>query len=139
MKVIKFGGSSLADAKQIRKICSIILSDSQRRIVVVSAPGKRHNDDTKVTDLLIHLAETCRDGGDTEHALELVVERYSGIEKDLNLGKEIVQTIKKDLVYRMRSNLESYEMFVDLLKAAGEDNSAKLVACYLQSIGENAE
>lgn len=65
MKVIKFGGSSLADAKQIRKICSIILSDSQRRIVVVSAPGKRHNDDTKVTDLLIHLAETCRDGGDT--------------------------------------------------------------------------
>ena len=139
MKVIKFGGSSLADAKQIKKVCSIILSDSQRRIVVVSAPGKRYKEDTKVTDLLIRLAETCRDGGDAEAALEAVVERYASIAEDLNLGKEIIRTIKKDLVARTRTNPENYGMFEDLLKAAGEDNSAKLVACYLQSIGENAE
>lgn len=95
MKVVKFGGSSLADAKQIKKVCSIILSDSQRRIVVVSAPGKRYDADTKVTDLLIRLAKACQEGSGTDAALEAVLERYAGIAKDLNLGREIVYTIKK--------------------------------------------
>ena len=139
MKVVKFGGSSLADAKQIKKVCSIILSDSQRRIVVVSAPGKRYDTDTKVTDLLIRLAKACQEGSGVEAALEAVLERYAGIAKDLNLGREIVCTIKNDLIYRMHTNCRNYEMFEDLMKAAGEDNSAKLIACYLQSIGENAE
>ena len=57
MKVCKFGGSSLADAGQLTKVIDIVLSDPQRRIVVVSAPGKRDKDDTKVTDLLIALAK----------------------------------------------------------------------------------
>ena len=139
MKVIKFGGSSLADAKQIKKVCSIVLSDRQRRIVVVSAPGKRDGNDTKVTDLLINLAQTCRDGGDKEAALDAVIERYASIAKDLHLGKEIITTIKKDLIGRIAKFSDNYGMFEDLLKAAGEDNSAKLVACYLQSIGEKAE
>ena len=142
MKVIKFGGSSLADAKQIKKVCNIILSDRERRIAVVSAPGKRDDNDTKVTDLLISLAETCRDKGDTELALDAVIDRYASIAKDLHLGKEIVRTIKKDLLGRMEKladDASNYGMFLDLLKAAGEDNSAKLVACYLQSIGEKAE
>ena len=139
MKVIKFGGSSLADAKQIKKVCSIVLSDSQRRIVVVSAPGKRFGSDTKVTDMLIHLAEACRDNGDTAAALEAVVERFASIADDLNLEKDIIRTIKADLTARIHTQVERYEMFEDLMKAAGEDNSAKLVACYLQSIGENAE
>ena len=139
MKVIKFGGSSLADAKQIKKVCSIVQSDRQRRIVVVSAPGKRDGNDTKVTDLLINLAVTCRDNGNKEAALEAVVERYASIAKDLHLGKEIVKVIKDDLLERMAKYSDNYGMFEDLLKAAGEDNSAKLVACYLQSIGENAE
>ena len=139
MKVVKFGGSSLADAKQIKKVCSIILSDSQRRIVVVSAPGKRYDADTKVTDLLIRLAKACQEGSGTDAALEAVLERYAGIAKDLNLGREIVYTIKNDLISRMHTSCKNYEMFEDLMKAAGEDNSAKLIACYLQSIGENAE
>lgn len=54
MKVIKFGGSSLANATQLRKVFNIVKSDSSRKIVVVSAPGKRSSDDEKVTDLLIH-------------------------------------------------------------------------------------
>ena len=52
IKVSKFGGSSLADASQIKKVCDIILSDSDRKLIVVSAPGKRNRNDTKVTDLL---------------------------------------------------------------------------------------
>ena len=56
MKVVKFGGSSLADAAQIKKVCDIVLSDPSRKIMVVSAPGKRFDADTKVTDMLIALA-----------------------------------------------------------------------------------
>ena len=50
MKVCKFGGSSVADAKQIKKILNIINNDATRKYIVVSAPGKRHNKDVKVTD-----------------------------------------------------------------------------------------
>ena len=50
MKVTKFGGSSLANAFQIQKVCSIVLSDEDRKVMVVSAPGKRTKDDIKVTD-----------------------------------------------------------------------------------------
>ena len=57
MKVTKFGGSSLANAFQIQKVCNILLADEDRRIMVVSAPGKRTKDDTKVTDLLIAVAK----------------------------------------------------------------------------------
>ena len=53
MKVVKFGGSSVANAEQISKMIGIVTADTDRRIVVVSAPGKRFSDDTKVTDLLI--------------------------------------------------------------------------------------
>ena len=52
IKVVKFGGSSLADAGQFRKVADIVLSDPARRFVVASAPGKRHSGDTKVTDML---------------------------------------------------------------------------------------
>ena len=53
MIVAKFGGTSLASASQIKKVCDIITSEPARRIVVVSAPGKRDRDDIKVTDMLI--------------------------------------------------------------------------------------
>ena len=53
MKVIKFGGSSLASATQLEKVLNIVKSDPERRFVVVSAPGKRNDEDTKVTDALI--------------------------------------------------------------------------------------
>ena len=138
MKVVKFGGSSMADAKQFKKVAHIILSDPDRRIVVVSAPGKRHSDDTKVTDLLIRLAETAKNGGDTETVLETVVERYAVIAADLKLGKEIVNTVRADLEARIANRSEQYEKFLDCMKAAGEDNSAKLMACYLKKLGHEA-
>jgi aspartate kinase len=52
VKVLKFGGSSLADADQFRKVAEIVKSESERRYVVASAPGKRCSDDIKVTDML---------------------------------------------------------------------------------------
>ena len=50
IKVVKFGGSSLASAEQFRKVKAIITADPDRRFVVPSAPGKRNSSDTKVTD-----------------------------------------------------------------------------------------
>ena len=139
MKVIKFGGSSLADAKQILKVCKIILSDEERRLVVVSAPGKRYSDDKKVTDMLISLAEASHNGENTDVILNEIVERYASISVNLGLGKDIVNLIRADLIQRINTKTESYGKFVDLLKAAGEDNNAKLIASYLQSKGVNAE
>ena len=57
VKVIKFGGSSVADADQLRKIRTIVEADPERRYIVVSAPGKRHKADNKVTDMLIRCFE----------------------------------------------------------------------------------
>ena len=73
MKVTKFGGSSLADATQIKKVCDILLSDEERRVIVVSAPGKRFSSDIKVTDLLIALADAKIAGQDGEKELAAVL------------------------------------------------------------------
>ena len=91
MKVCKFGGSSLADAAQLNKVIDIVLADPARRIVVVSAPGKRNSGDTKVTDLLIALAKTALEGKDSAAALKAVVDRYAEIAATLKLGDEIVR------------------------------------------------
>lgn len=139
MKVVKFGGSSLADAAQIKKVCDIVLSDASRKIMVVSAPGKRFDQDTKVTDMLICLARRCIEGESYQEALEAVVGRYARIAADFQLGTEIVKKIRGDIRGRIENRPAENEKFMDLMKAAGEDNSAKLVAAYLQSIGVNAK
>lgn len=138
MKVAKFGGTSLATAEQIKKVCSIVLDDSERRLVVVSAPGKRYKEDIKVTDLLISLAEKFIEQGTAEKELKAVVDRYREIAKELNLTSEIVDVVEADLRQRLASGTENPAKFMDLLKAAGEDNSAKVVAEYLCSIGKEA-
>lgn len=83
--VAKFGGSSLADAGQFRKIRKILESNPQRRFVVPSAPGKRYKDDIKVTDMLYQCYEkTCR-GEDYQEELQKIKDRYQEIIDDLNL------------------------------------------------------
>ena len=141
MKVCKFGGSSLADAGQLTKVIDIVLSDPQRRIVVVSAPGKRNKGDTKVTDLLIALAQCALDGKNTAPALDAVVARYAEIAKGLDLGDEIVQAIRDDLQSRLAQIPKDggdAGGFMDLLKAAGEDNNAKLATVAFQKRGKKA-
>jgi aspartate kinase len=128
MKVVKFGGSSVASAAQVSKIIDIVTADADRRIVVVSAPGKRSGGDTKVTDLLIKLAETVLAGSDYETQLLAVVARYDEIQRDLQLPEEVVQTIEADLRGRIESRGSNPLQFMDTMKAAGEDNSAKVIA-----------
>lgn len=128
MKVVKFGGSSVANAEQISKIIEIVTADADRRMVVVSAPGKRCGDDTKVTDLLIALAHQVLGGADHEAALAEVVGRYAEIQKDLNLPIEVVATIEADLRSRIENRSSNELQFMDTMKASGEDNNAKVIA-----------
>jgi len=138
LKVCKFGGSSLADAKQLSKVIDIVLADPARRMVVVSAPGKRNKADTKVTDLLIALAAAALEKKDTDKPLAAVLQRYAQMAKDLKLGDAIVQEIEKDLRARLRSSKADTGAFLDTLKAAGEDNSAKLAAEAFRARGVKA-
>ncbi len=139
MKVCKFGGSSLADAAQVNKVIDIVLADPARRIVVVSAPGKRHSGDTKVTDLLIALAETALKGDNTDREFGEVVERYASMADALKLGDGIVKLIEDDLRGRLaQAKSLAPEEFMDLMKAAGEDNNAKLVAAAFEARGRKA-
>ena len=85
-KVVKFGGSSLADANQFKKVAEIIHADEERCYIVPSAPGKRHKDDTKVTDLLYQCHERVQSGEDFAKAFAPVRERYDGIIKELGLS-----------------------------------------------------
>ena len=138
MKVCKFGGSSLADAKQLTKVIDIVLADPQRRMVVVSAPGKRNKADTKVTDLLIALAQAALDGADTTSPRSAVLARYASIAKDLNLGEAIMAEIEADIDARLATPKTDAGIFMDTLKAAGEDNSAKLAAEAFKARGVKA-
>lgn len=139
MKVVKFGGSSVADAKQILKVAGIIKADAQRRVVVVSAPGKRFSDDTKVTDLLIACATAVLEGRDHEAELKAVVSRYAAIQQDLELAPEIVATIENDLRNRIASRGGNDAQFMDTMKASGEDNNAKIIAEAFKSEGIQAQ
>ena len=128
MKVVKFGGSSVANAEQISKVIDIVVADPDRRIVVVSAPGKRHGGDAKVTDLLIALADAVLTGSNFETALQPVVERYAEIQRDLGLPESVVATIEADLRERIATRGENPLQFMDTMKASGEDNNAKVIA-----------
>ena len=139
MKVCKFGGSSLASAQQIKKVFNIITSDPDRRLVVVSAPGKENEADTKVTDMLIDMAEAFLRTGDCEKELMTVVDRYNKIAQGLGLSGEIISDIENNLRTRISLGFDNKEKFIDRIKAAGEDNSAKLVANYFRSQGVNAQ
>lgn len=140
MKVCKFGGSSVADAAQVAKIRDIIASDPTRRIVVVSAPGKRNKGDTKVTDLLIECAGRCLTQRDPAEVRDAIVARYDEIREGLSLDPAVMDEIRADLDARIAAykDLEAAR-FMDLMKAAGEDNAAKIVAAAFRAGGLRAE
>ena len=89
IKVAKFGGSSLADAAQFKKVKQILLSDPDRRFVVPSAPGKRFKEDTKITDLLYQCYQKVEKGEDFQAAFAVIEERYRQIAFDLALDIDI--------------------------------------------------
>ena len=95
MLVAKFGGSSLADAKQFAKVKSILLADSDRRYIVPSAPGKRGPEDDKITDLLIACHAAADAGRPFRHILERIEARYTDIARELGISMAIDEEFLK--------------------------------------------
>ncbi|WP_160685550.1 aspartate kinase [Clostridium sp. C2-6-12] len=98
--VTKFGGSSLADANQFKKVKDIILSNDARRYVVPSAPGKRNSKDSKITDLLYLCHAHVSTGISFDEVFNHIRDRYIGIVNDLNLNFDIskhLDIVKQDL------------------------------------------
>jgi aspartate kinase len=139
MKICKFGGSSLANSSQIKKIIDIVKGDESRKIVVVSAPGKRFSDDIKVTDLLIECAELAMRGNSYDAILDSIVERFAEIEAGLGVSEKISEDIKKDLISRLLADKSHKGKFMDSMKAAGEDSNAKVIAAGMRVAGINAK
>jgi aspartate kinase len=123
--VVKFGGSSLANAEQFKKVKNIIVADPLRKIVVVSAPGKRNKEDAKITDLLFLLHAHLRFSVPAGHLFATIVERYEEIVAELKIQYDVrkeFEELKKTL------NKNSSE---DFLASRGEYFSAKLMSAYL--------
>jgi aspartate kinase len=98
--VTKFGGSSLADANQFKKVKDIIVSNDARRYVVPSAPGKRNSKDSKITDLLYLCHAHVSTGISFDEVFNHIRDRYLGIVSDLNLDFDIskhLDIVKQDL------------------------------------------
>ena len=137
MIVSKFGGSSLADASQIKKVCDIIIGNPERKVVVVSAPGVRTANDTKVTDLLISLANERLSGSDEDSLHNRVFERFADIAVALRI-EEILPAIQKQLTDTVYMPVTNSDRYMDSVKSLGEHCTARIVAAYLNQIGVKA-
>lgn len=124
-KVVKFGGSSLANAEQFRKVGDIIRSEEGRRYVVPSAPGKRFSGDTKVTDLLYACYDKAAQGKEFGGIFQEIKERYyeiiRGLDLKLSLEEEFAQ-IEAD--FRAQAG-------TDYAASRGEFLNGKIMAAYL--------
>ena len=89
LKVLKFGGSSLADAEHFRQVAKIVKEDPTRRYVVASAPGKRSKDDIKVTDMLYKCYELASNEEDITEIFDQIKARYDEIIKDLGIDLDL--------------------------------------------------
>lgn len=143
-KVCKFGGSSLAEFDQVRKVLDIVTSDPSRRIVVVSAPGDRLSvkdaggKDIKVTNLLVSAVEA-HDIQTAYHGyIDEVVSRYDEIRRGFDLPDELTDEIRADFEARLDTTGLDDERFKDLILAGGEDNMARLFAAILNKLGHEA-
>lgn len=95
IKVCKFGGSSLADAGQIKKAQAIIEADKDRKFVVPSAPGKRNKEDQKITDLLYLCHAHAKQGIKFDDVFKLIADRYNGIVSELGLALDMTPHLDK--------------------------------------------
>ena len=125
MKVLKFGGTSMADAAQYRKIADIVHADPARRVVVVSAAGKRTHDDNKITDLLYLCHAHLQYGVSYEDIFNKIRERYCTIRDELELKTDLESEFDA-LHQKMESGISCEE-----LVSRGEYFSARLMADFL--------
>ena len=126
MKVTKFGGSSMADAGQYRKIRDILQADPERRVVVVSAAGKRNKSDHKITDLLYLCYAHTQYGVDCSGIFEMIASRYLEIRDELGVKLDLETEFAA-----LKQRIDTKAVTQDELVSRGEYFSAKLMAAYL--------
>ena len=126
LKVCKFGGSSMADAGQYRKVRDIILSDPHRRAIVVSAAGKRNSADHKITDLLYLCHAHVQYGVSCDPVFEMITSRYLEIRDELGLELDLETEFAQ-----LKKQLDKKKVTQDFLASRGEYFSAKLMAAFL--------
>jgi aspartate kinase len=125
-KVAKFGGTSLADAVQFKKVHDIVKDNEERRYVVVSAPGKRFKDDNKVTDLLYLTHAHLKFSVPYAPVLKIIEDRFNEIKDELNLDIDL------DGEFETIKNMLDKKCDEDYIVSRGEYLSAKLMAAYLK-------
>jgi len=126
LKVTKFGGSSMADAGQYRKVRDIVLADPGRRVVIVSAAGKRDSKDHKITDLLYLCHAHVQYGVACDTIYEMISSRYLEIRDQLELDLDLETEFAE-----LKKQLDAKKVSQDALVSRGEYFSAKLMAAYL--------
>jgi aspartate kinase len=122
IKVLKFGGSSLADASHFRAVADIIKAEPERRYVVASAPGKRNSTDTKVTDLLYKCYELATNEEDISEVFEEIKSRYNSIIEELNIDLDLSEIFEKIRMSLLHSSGRDY------IASRGEYLSAMILA-----------
>ena len=127
IKVCKFGGSSLANATQYKKIKSIVESDDTRKVIVASACGKADKNDHKVTDLLYLCLAHKKYGMSYDDILEKIYLKHKAIIDELNISFDLDSEIEK-----IRGLLEANKNN-DEVVASGEFLSSRLLALYLNA------
>lgn len=124
LKVAKFGGTSLANAAQFRKVAEIIQAEPERKFVVASAPGKRSGDDIKVTDLLIACTEK-KDRAEAEEILSKLQSRYKVLVRGLGVKLDIDEEFGKISAAMMNPDLKDYVI------SRGEYLNARILAEFM--------
>ena len=126
LKVCKFGGSSLADGNNISRVTEIIGSEPARRFVVVSAPGKRYSDDTKVTDLLYACYQECVEKGSCADTFQKIRRRFHSIVSELGMETFDIESILNETERAIEENKSA-----DFTASRGEYLNARIVAAKL--------
>lgn len=126
--VCKFGGTSLANVHNIKKVCEIINADPRRSIIVVSAPGKRSHDDTKITDILFDIYYRKEAGESFDEMYQVFAERFRDIAKAFKLSEGLFGEIEDKLTEFYG---ELREKNADFITSTGEYFMAQVMAAIL--------
>ena len=125
IKVCKFGGTSMADAKAIRQVKSIIDADKSRKYIVVSAPGKRFKEDIKITDMLYRCYDEVMSDGTCKKSFDIIRKRFVEIVEDLGIDFDINAVLDKT-----EKEIDQNKS-ADFAASRGEYLSAQVVAAFL--------
>lgn len=129
IKTAKFGGSSLSDAGQFRKVAAIVRADENRRFIVVSAPGKRFSGDDKITDLLYRCAALASSREDFSVPFGQIRDRYLSIEKELGLSQAHMGPALDEIEATLLCGMATR----DYVASRGEYLCARLMGAFLQA------